>query len=181
MTHLFDESLYAEAQQFNKRAGRDDLTTPTLIESLAFSRDAVRRLDEEYKEHIKPFKDSMKPYETDRSALKKVFEGAAEKFEERLLSIFKKQKSLPEETNNGVRLTVALLPRLGLAADVVWDAVRFNSKSGHIYPEDFLLPPEQCIDWKKVQAAKEAGEELPPWIEQFNAISFRTKLPEVIE
>lgn len=191
MSHLYDESLYAEAQQLNKRTSREDLTTPTLIESLAFSRDAVRRLDDEYKDHIKPYKEAMKPFEADRSALKKVFEGASAKFEERLLAVFKRDKSLPEETNNGVRLTVALLPRLGVKKGYAW----MEGATGVLVPtpnptkkgeatlieQKYLLPLDQCIDWKAVQAAQEAGEELPEWVDQFDQVSFRTKLPEVIE
>lgn len=191
-THLFDASLYDEAQQLNKRTSREDLTTGTLIDSLAFSRDAVKRLDEEFDDHVAEYKEAMKPYEVDRKALKAVFEGAAKKFEERLLSIFKKQKSLPEETNNGVRLTVALLPRLGLKKGILWgDTARDGDVVGvavqddecviDMIPMDFLLPLDQCIDWKAVQALQKEGKELPPWVEQFDQISLRTKLPEVTE
>lgn len=194
MTHVFDASLYDEAQSLNKRAGRDDLTTGTLIDSLAFARDAEKRLDEEYKDLVQPFKDSMKPFEADRKALGLVFKGAAEKFESKLLDVFKKNKSLPEETNNGVRLTVALLPRLGMRKDLGWGKAftgleaNFQNATG---PEQrhtgikidakFILPLDQCIDWKAIQQLQKEGEELPAWVEQFDQVSLRTKLPEVTE
>lgn len=190
-THLFDASLYDEAQQLNKRTSREDLTTNTLIESLAFSRDAVRRLDEEFDEHVGEFKEAMKPYEVDRKALKAVFEGAASKFEERLVAILRRDKNLPSETNNGVRLTIAMLARISLHKVLMLpqtfkgvkliDGTLTEDKKGVTIEPRFLLPVEQWIDWKAVQAAAKAGEELPLWVDQFNQVSLRTTLPEVTE
>ena len=189
--HLYDASLYDEAQSLNKRTSREDLTTNTLIESLAFSRDAVNRLETEFDEHVKEFKDAMKPYEADRKALKAVFEGAAAKFEERLLAVLKRDKNLPKETNNGVQLIIAMLPRIGLNRKLMLptlfkgikliDGTLTEDKKGQTIDPKFLLPVDKWIDWKAVQEAQKAGEELPAWVEQFTQVSLRTKLPEVTE
>lgn len=192
-----DESLYTEAESFKKAAAQVATAKPeTLIDNLAFARDAVKRLDQDYKDRTAKIAEKLAPFEADRSVLKSAFESAEKKFEERLLEIFKEKKTLPAETDNGVRLTVALLDRLGLREGWAWSGGNFAVYAGDPEADDYfyignkyIKPLAECIDWKAVEkdlaanAALIAADEPPKYRTDFaqvtKKVSLRPKLPEV--
>lgn len=182
MTKLFEE-LSEEIGKLSSRAKRTDLTTDTLIDSLAFTRDATRRLKQEYDTRTKGIKQRLKPFDDAKRGLQKQLDAAEEHFEGDLLKTLQDHKELPAETKNGVRLTVAMLPRLGIAKEFAehtpYDVTLDTQECFEIEP--FLLPLAQCIDWKKVESHIEAGGEMPSFAVKTEVVSLRTKLPDVIE
>lgn len=193
---VLDASLYVEAKAFKAGAALADKAKPeTLIDSLAMVRDAARRLEVDYKDRTEKLKEKLAPFDAERRNLKKVFEGAEEKFEGRLLEMLKDKQELPAETNNGVRLTIALLSRIGLIDGAFLDIeslayfVPGNPHGPDLIDKKYLKPLADCIDWKAVEkdmlvnaALKDAGE--PPkydvgFAQVTQQVSLRPKLPEV--
>lgn len=181
MTKLFEE-LSEEIGKLSSRAKRTDLTTDVVIDSLAFARDATRRLKQEYDNRTKGIKQRLKPFDDAKRGLQKQLDAAEEHFEGDLLKALQDHKELPAETKNGVRLTVAMLPRLGLV-DEVKDMMTIHAITDRHFGADiafYLRPLADCIDWAKVSASIEAGEELR-FVAKTEVVSLRTKLPDVIE
>lgn len=183
MENVFAPDTYEEAKKLAARAKRSDLSLEATVDSLAFARDAQRRLKVEYDADTKTIKAKLKPFDNDRRDLNRSLVECEEHFEKLLLKTLGEGRELPAETKNGVRLSVTLLPRLGIAQKLAeyspYDARLDEQDCREMEP--FFLPLAQCIDWEKVKAHIEAGNEVPSFAEHHKVVSLRTKLPDVIE
>lgn len=189
---LFDDEYQTEAETLEKLVLRAINADGTLrnnkqsvaIECLGLSRDALRRVDARYKELVEPIKKQLAPYDTERSKLKAAYERVEIASKSALLDELKDAGELPEESDNGVRLSIITKPKV-----YITDASKV--------PDRFLLPREQCIDkeallehLKKERAAHAVMAELnpkhgspkttAPGAELVDEVILSTKLPEII-
>ena len=148
---LLSEDLHRDADDLPKaakktldvdgviREGRAD----TAIDLLALSRDAIRRLDVEYKSKVKPINDQLSPYTIERNTIRKAIENVESAMADALLAELRNQRQLPEETKQGTKLSLVMRP----VAQIV---------DAHKLPPEFMLPIEQCVDTAKVLEALKA-------------------------
>lgn len=155
------------------------------IECLALARDEIRQIDLQYKELTTPIADQMKPFSAERTKLKAVLEQVESAAKAALLDELKEAGSLPEESKNGVRLSVITKAKL-----LITDANKI--------PDRFLLPREQCIDKEALLAhlkkereafkvmveltgtSKGAPKTSAPGAELIDDVILSTRLPEIV-
>jgi hypothetical protein len=153
------------------------------IECLALTRDEVRQIDAQYKELTAPIELQLAPFAKERKQLKAALERIEMATRDALLAELKETGALPEESANGVRLSIVIKPKV-----FITDAKKI--------PDRFLLPREQCIDkeallahLKKEREAFKAMAQLnPKAVPKTTApgaalsddVILSTRLPEVI-
>jgi hypothetical protein len=206
---VLEPELYDEATAFEKSAAKvDELPVPKLVNRLAQVRDALRRLDVDYKARIEKIATKLLPFATQRDRIKKAMEAAEKKFAARLTKIKADGGDLPSETDEGVKLTIVTTHGFELKQYLAWAAEGYDADDLRVLhaidlsPDDgqrtvtktaiklkYIKPLAECIDWKAVEADKEKNELLVQAGEQpkydlwfakiTDKLSLRTKLPEV--
>lgn len=206
-----DGALYDETSAFARLASKvGELVPAALLNSLATCRDALRRLDVDYKERMEKatakipeaLRNELASIDADRKGLKTAMEKAEKVFAARMVEIKEAGGDLPSETDDGVKLTIVQMHSLGLKDGLAWTYDGDIADSHFLIlqtingermpiPMKYIKPPSECIDWKAVEADKaknellvQAGEpEKYPldFVKDNVKLSLRTKLPDMEE
>ena len=178
---VLDKELYDEAEQFKTAAGKVDKSPiQKVIDNLGMVRDAIKRLDENYKSKVEKLKAKIAPFDADKKAIKVTLDAAEAAFNKRIVDDLNEGKAIPEETDAGTRLTIVYLNRIVLAAEYQlthsghigaveaipgMNVLSPDGKDHQVIPLKYFKPLADCIDWAAVEkdikannALIEAGE-----------------------